>query len=350
VFSSNYALYVDLSNRVMSELSRFSPIQQIYSIDESWLDCTGLHDMRLLAYDICASVLKQTGIPVNVGIGTSKTLTKVSSFVSKRHPKSKGVFSFNTLTPQQQEHVLSHIPVEEVWNIGRRLTASLNALGIYSALQLRDADPPSMRARFGVVIEKTIRELRGESCIEIEKVAPAKKQIISSRSFGQHVTERADLEEALAHFVSNAAVKLRQQQSVAGMLHVFIQTDRFREDHPQYCPSIAVPLPMPTANTLRLQHWAVQALRSLYRDGFQYKKAGVMLADIHSQHIHQPDLFEKPQQESLVLMNAMDRLNEKFGKGTIRLAQDRAPNAWAMRQDRKLLAYTTDWEQLRLCR
>lgn len=246
VFSSNYVLYADLSNRVMSILSEYSPLQEIYSIDESFLDLTGFDGVTEKARLIKDRVTQDTGIPVCVGIASTKTLAKLSNFVAKRHPRSRGVFNFNALTKSQVNNVLMHIPVEEVWGIGRRLTASLNEIGIDTVLQLRDADIPAMRNRFGVVLEKTIRELRGEVCLELEEIANPKKQIINSRSFGNAVTSIDDIQNALAHFVSNAAKKLRDQHSITGMLQVFILTDGFRTDQKQYNPSVSIPLVMPT--------------------------------------------------------------------------------------------------------
>jgi DNA polymerase V len=237
VFSSNYVLYADMSNRVMTLLRQFAPDQEIYSIDESFLELTGLPNIAELMQTVREQVKRDTGIPVCVGVGPSKTLAKLANFVAKRHPKSKGVFNFNTLTSQQMSSVLRNIPTEEVWGIGRKLTAALNDMGIVNVLQLRDADVPSLRKRFGVVMEKTIRELRGEACIEFEDVTPSKQQIINSRSFGNMVTELADLEDALSHFVSNAAKKLRDQNSVANMLQIFILTNRFRQDQEQYSPT-----------------------------------------------------------------------------------------------------------------
>jgi DNA polymerase V len=349
VFSSNYALYADISNRIMTILAQFSPVQEVYSIDESFLDLTGFTDIANRAVEIRRRVLAYTAIPVCVGIGPSKTLAKLMNFVAKRHPKSQGIFDYNRLTEHQIDSVLSNIPIAEIWGIGRRLNKSLSALGIETARQLRDANAAAMRARFGVVMEKTVRELRGVSCIAMEEIAPPKKQIVSSRSFGCAISDLADLESAVAHFVSNAAVKLRSQKSVASMLQVFIMTDRFRQDQPQYCPSMSIPLSMPTADTMTLQHWAVQCLQSMYKEGFQYRKAGIMLSDISPESAFQADMFSAAPTNSQ-LMQTLDAINLKFGKGTLTLSSDGASKNWAMRQDRKSPGYTTEWEQMPVCR
>ena len=347
-FSSNYALYADMSNRVMSMLAQFSPIQEIYSIDECFLDLSGFTDIYSRAYAISKAILQCTGITVCVGIGASKTLAKLSNHVAKKHPKSKGVFDYNRLDARQQASVLGNLPVDEVWGIGRRLFTSLIEQGVETVLQLRDADVASMRSRYGVVMEKTIRELRGEPCIEIEEMTPAKKQIISSRSFGEPVTAIDDLQDAIAHFITNTALKLRQQQSIAGLLQVFIMTDRFRDDQAQYNPSISLPLPMATDDTMSLNRWACKGLEAIYKAGYQYKKAGVILGEISHNSTFQTDLFESAP-VTPALMLTMDSLNNRFGKGTIRLSQDGSRRAWMMRQDRKSPAYTTNWAEVAEC-
>jgi DNA polymerase V len=347
-FSSNYALYADMSNRVMTMLSQFSPIQEIYSIDECFLDLTGFDDIRSRAYEIRRAVLQCLGITVCVGIGTTKTLAKLANHVAKKHPRSKGVFDYNRLDERQKSSILGQLEVKEVWGIGRKLSKSLNAQGIETVVQLRDADAASMRRRYGVVMEKTIKELRGDSCIEIEDVTPARQQIMSSRSFGQPVTELADLQDAVAHFMTNAALKLRQQNSVAGMVQVFIMTDRFREDRPQYNPSFSLPLPMATDDTMALNRWAAKGLGAIFKPGYQYKKAGVMLSEIGHKSVVQSDMFETSQ-ETPELMLAMDGLNRRFGKGTIKLSQDGSKRSWAMRQDQKSPDYTTNWDELPRC-
>jgi DNA polymerase V len=346
-FSSNYALYADMSNRVMSILSCFSPIQEIYSIDECFLDLTGFHDIRDRAYEIRKRVLQWTGITVCVGIGSSKTLAKLSNHIAKKHPLSKGVFDFNALTKPQQDKILSQVEVFEVWGIGRKLTQKLEADGIYTVKDLRDTNIPGMRAKHGVVMEKTIRELNGDSCIEIEEVAPAKKQIISSRSFGVAVSEKFDLMDAITHFVSLASAKLRAQTSTAGHLQVFIQTNRFQEGKPQYNPSVSIHLPIPTSDSLILANWASKGLDTIYKPGYEYKKAGIVLGDIGSAGVVQNDLFATPEDpKAKALMETMDRLNARYGRGTLKLSLDTSANRWGMKADNKSPCYTTVWEDI----
>jgi DNA polymerase V len=333
---------------VMSILSEYSPIQEIYSIDESFLDLTGFSDIAERAKTMQERVVRETGIPVCVGIGPSKTLAKLSNFIAKRHPKSRGVFNINRLSPKQVESVLTNIPTDEVWGVGRKLTASLSEFGIDTVLQLRDADIASMRKRFGVVMEKTIRELRGEACLELDDMASAKKQIINSRSFGKSVGTIEDVQDALAHFVSSAAKKLRDQGSIAGMMQVFLLTDRFRAEQPQYCPGITIPLVTPTANTMTLQKWALAGLDSIFRSGYLYKKAGVILSEICDASSYQGDLFAGAPENSKI-MQVFDQMNARYGKGTIKLSQDGSRQSWQMRQEKKSPEYTTNWDELPIC-
>jgi len=298
-----------------------------------------------------AQVSKWTGLVVCVGIGPSKTLAKLANHVAKKHPKSQGVFNFNDLTPAQESNVFGHLEVGDVWGIGRRQSVKLHAMGIETVSQLRDADPASMRAKFGVVIEKTIRELRGEECIGIEEVAPAKQQIVSSRSFGNPVVLIEDLADAITHFVTNAAGKLRAQNSIAGLLQVFIMTDRFIEDRPQYNPTVAIPLPVATADSMKIAGYAMQGLQQIFKEGFQYKKAGVILGDIGPEHIIQTDLFAAQEDGcSAAIMATMDEINAKYGRGTLKLSNDGARNAWGMRADNKSPHYTTNWDEIATCK
>ncbi len=348
VFSSNFALYADISNRIMTILAQFSPAQEVYSIDESFLDLTGFHNITERAKEIRQRVLMYAAMPVCIGIGPSKTLAKLMNFVAKQHPKSQGVFNYNQLTERQIDSVLSNIPISEVWGIGRRLNKSLLNLNIETVKQLRDADLTAMRGHFGITMEKTIRELRGESCITIEEIVRPKQQIISSRSFASSISDLFDLESAIAHFISCAAEKLRSQKSIASMVQVFLMTDRFRQDQPQYHPCMTMPLPMPTSNTMLLQRAAIECLKTIYKKGFRYRKAGIMFYGISSESVLQVDMFstapENPQ-----LMQTLDAINRRFGRGTLTLSQDGAIKNWAARQDQKSPSYTTDWEQLPVC-
>ncbi len=344
--SSNYALYADLSNRVMSILSQFSPRHEVYSIDECFVDLTGIPKLRDVTYAMRERVGQWTGIPVCVGVGPTKTLAKLANHVAKKHPRSQGVFNYNDLNEAQQTKLLSQITVDEVWGVGRKLTKRLAAHGIQTVQDLRQAHTPALRSEFGVVMEKTQRELQGISCIDLEEHTPDKQQIISSRSFGKPVTELAVVQDALSVFVATATEKLRAQKGQAALLQVFLHTNRFRPEQPQYNPSMAVPLPQPTNDSLVINRWVQHVAGLLWRAGYKYKKAGIMLGDISPVTMVQGDLLEPVTTNDARLMKAIDGLNSRFGRGTIKLSSGEFHGEWGMRQERKSPDYTTDWMQV----
>ena len=345
-FSSNYELYADLSNRVMQTLSNFSPSQEVYSIDECFVDLTGMPKLRELSYAMRQRVGMWVGMPVCVGIGPTKTLAKLANHVAKKHPRSKGVFNYSALNTEQKARLLAQIPVEEVWGVGRKLTKRLALHGVQNVLDLRDAHVPTMRAEFGVVMEKIQRELQEVACIKLEEVQADKQQIISSRSFGSMVTELPVLKDALSTFVANACAKLRVQGSHASVIQVFLQTNRFRKDLPQYMPSLAVPLPQPTNDTLEVNRLADYLCERMFRAGYQYKKAGVMLSEIRPISHQQGDLLEPVSAGNGRLMQALDSLNQRYGRGTVKVSTQGVYDHWQMRQERKSPRYTTRWEEL----
>jgi DNA polymerase V len=342
--SSNYALYADLSNRVMNVLSNYSPRTEVYSIDECFVDLTGTPKLRDISYQIRERVFQWTGLPVCVGIGPTKTLAKLANHIAKRHPRSKGVFNYNDLTDAQQPKLLSQIEVGEVWGVGRKLTQRLAAHGIATAQDLRMAHTPTLRAEFGVVMEKTQRELQGTACIELVEQTPDKQRIVNSRSFGKPVTELAVLQDALSVFVANACTKLRAQNSHAALIQVFLLTNRFRQDQPQYNPSYAVPLPQATNDSLVINRWVQHVAELLWRDGYKYKKAGIMLGDISPVSVVQADWLEPEKTADTKLMQAIDGLNNRYGRGTVKVSTGGMHTEWQMRQERKSPDYTTDWD------
>jgi DNA polymerase V len=344
--SSNYALYADMSNRVMSILGSFSPRQEVYSIDESFLDLTGMPKLRELSYEIRERVITWTDIPVCVGIGPTKTLAKLANFIAKRHPRSKGVFNYNDLSEALQVKLLSQIEVGEVWGVGRKISARLAEHGIHTVQDLRVAHTATLRAEFGVVVEKTQRELQGIQCIDLEDIAPAKKQIVSSRSFGQTVREVAVLKDAMSTFVANSCAKLRAQGSHASLIQVSLYTNRFRKDLPQYNPSFTLPLPQPTNDSLVVNRWADYLVGRLFKPEYEYKKAGIMLGEITPVGQYQVDWLEPTQATDTRLMDALDGLNQRFGRGTVKVSTQGAHKGWQMRQERKSPSYTTDWDSV----
>ena len=344
--SSNYALYADLSNRVMRILSEFAPQHEVYSIDECFVDLTGIPRLREVSYAMRERVMKWTGIPVCVGIGPTKTLAKLANHVAKKHPRSRGVFNFNVLTPDQKTRLLRRIPADEVWGVGPRLTQKLARHGVHTVEDLRQAHVPTLRTEFGVVMEKTQRELQEIPCVELQEIQPARQQIISSRSFGSMVTELPVLKDALSTFVANACAKLRAQNSHAAVIQVFLRTNQFRKDLPQYMPSLAVPLPYPTNDSLEVNRWADHLCERMFKPGYQYKKAGIVLCEISPVTHRQGDLLEPETPSNTSLMQALDTLNERYGRGTVKVSTQGAFRGWQMLQERKSPNYTTAWDEL----
>ncbi len=357
-FSSQYALYGDLSQRFMQVLAQFSPVQEVYSIDECFLDLAGFGHLDLTEYGqtIRQRVLQWVGLPVCVGIAPTKTLAKLANHVAKKREQHQGVFDYSCLSLEQQDELLSGIEVGEVWGIGRRLSERLGGFGIETVKDLRDADTKTLRRQFSVVVERTVLELRGISCLDLEEAAPPKKEIISSRSFGKLVVKLDDLQQAVASYTARAAEKLRRQHSTAGAVQVFLQTNPHKTGEPQYHPSIVIPLIEPTADTGLLVSHAIRGLKKIYKPGYRYQKAGVMLMELGDLKTIQPDLFgpsslfghpsEQAPQKSQRLMETLDQINRKMGRGTLRLAADGFQHTWKVRTDYPSPHYTTRWDEL----
>ena len=346
--SSNYELYADLSDRMMGVLAQFSPVQEIYSIDECFLGMDGFEHVELTAYgrEIRERVSAWVGIPVCVGFAATKTLAKLANHCAKKGlAGSDGVCDFGRLNTSERSALFSALQVSEVWGVGRRLSAQLTEQGISTVEALRTTDPKMLRRRYSVVLERTHAELNGESCLTSDEAVPNKQQIMSSRSFGQYVHDLDGLKEAVASYISVAAHKLRRQHSVAGMVQVHIRTNPFKTDAPQYQRGLNVPLPEPTDDTLRLIRIAHWALKKIYRPGFAYQKAGVCLMNLSDAATVQMSLFS-PGKDTTRLMSAIDRINATFGRGTLHSAAEGVRKEWTMKREMKSPAYTTRWDQL----
>jgi len=352
--SSNYELYADMSNRVMSILSAFSPRQEVYSIDECFLDLAGMEHLDLTRYaqEIRQRIRQWVGMPVCVGIAASKTLAKLANHVAKKQPAWNSVCDFGTLSAAALDDLLAGIEVGEVWGVGRRTQERLARMGIHSVLALQRADTNLIRQRFSVTLERTVRELRGIPCLALEELAPTNQQIISSRSFGTPVTSLRELSEAVTTYVSRAAEKLRAQQAVAGAIQVTIRTNPHREDDPQYSNSMVLPLTTASSDTTRLVRAAQWGLRRIFRPGYRYAKAGVMLMDICRADGVQQSLFALTENEekSARLMQALDSINQRMGQNTLFLAGAGVRKAWRMRRGNKSPGYTTEWGEVALAR
>ncbi|HEY8085103.1 MAG TPA: Y-family DNA polymerase [Methylophilaceae bacterium] len=349
--SSNFALYADMSNRVMSILSGFSPQQEVYSIDECFLDMTGFthRDLTEQGRQIRQHIKQCTGLPVCVGFAATKTLAKLANHIAKSNPRYEGVCDLNAMSMQEHDQWLSSLPVGEVWGIGRKLMPRLQAMGIRTVLDLKHADSATLNAKFSVVMEKIIRELNGTVCIELEQMSAPKKQIISSRSFGIPVTDLGSLQESVTLYISRAAEKLRRQKSYAGAVQVYIRTSPFNEREEHYANSMTIPLTTASDDTRQLVKAALWGLQRIYKPGYRYQKAGVMLSEFVSVEHVQNDLFSQstttPTKNSR-LMAAMDSVNRYMGKRSLVIASQGFSKPWSMKQGNKSPNYTTNWDDV----
>ncbi len=355
-YSSNYTLYGDMSDRVVQVLRSFTPNLEVYSIDESFLRIEAVLKQYSSAMELGCIIKQQvkdsTGLPVCVGIASSKTLAKLANHLAKKHSQFAGVCDLEAMSKAERYQWMSETAVAEVWGVGKQLSKKLKAQGINTVLDLLQASPQAMRQQFGVVMERLCYELRGVSCLQLEEVAPAKQQIISSRSFGKMVTSLEELSESVATHAARGAEKLRAQDSVTGALIVFIQTNPFKQYEPQHHQSITIPLPDPSDNTLSLTNAALNGLKKIYRSGFRYKKAGVIFNLLSDRPTVQQSLFEdiETKGKSADLMQAMDAINNRFGNAMIRSAASGTQQAWRMRSGNKSPNYTTQWNELPVVR
>lgn len=352
--SSNYTLYGDMSQRMHAVISQFSPEQEIYSIDESFLDLTGFNrDLVEYGQQIRQRVRQWVGVPVCVGIGNTKTLAKLANHAAKKSlvpEMADGVCDFNQLARCDMDRLLSSLDVGEVWGVGRRISARLNGLGVQTIQDLRDSSPIWIKKEFSVVLARTVAELNGESCLSLEEVAPPKQQIVSSRSFGQPILTLEDMNEAVVSYASRASEKLRKQRYVTGAIQVFVETNRFKPNEPQYNNAVTVKLLKPTSNSFHLGEAAIYGMRKIFKYGYAYKKCGVMLMDLVPEGSVPVDLFsgfdEPETHRAKNLMATLDEINAKMGRGTVRSAGEGIQKPWAMRSDNKSPAFTTDWNEL----
>jgi DNA polymerase V len=350
LFSSNYTLYADMSSRVMATLEAFAPAMEVYSIDEAFLDLTGVcqQDPVAYAHRIKNTVIRNTGIPVCVGMGPTKTLAKLANFAAKKWSKTDGVLDLSN--PQRRVKLMKLVPVVEVWGIGSKTTAKLNKLGIYTAWDLASQSPQKIQKAFNVVVARTVMELNGTPCLELEEISPNKQQIVCSRSFSRRLTQYQELSQALSDFCSRAAEKLRRQQSVTSCVTVFIRTSPFNPHEPQYQRSASIKLDAATQDTRILITTANRLLSEIFKMGYNYQKCGVQLSDIQSESA--PGQFElfafqdsNLPTENSPLMIAMDQINRRFPK-KLSVAATGFDKSWKPKAERISRRYTTDWREL----
>lgn len=350
VFSSNYTLYADMSNRVMKIISEFAPNQEVYSIDECFLDLTGFKHLGLTDYGqrIRSTINRLVGLPVCVGVGASKTLAKLANHIAKKCSVFDGVCNLNEITQDTLDLLFSKIKVGEVWGVGRCIEKKLAKLGVNTVFDLKQSSPQALRKQFSVLMERTIRELNGESCIPLEEIAPLKKQLVCSRGFGIPVSSLSELSEAVITYTTRVAEKLRRQRSVAAMVYIFIQTDPFKKKDRQYNSGRLIHLTNPTDDTRILINAVLTGLKSIYKSGFAYKKAGVLLDDLLPFNQHQKSLFDdkEAQAHSEFLMQAIDEINDTMGSGTIKFLGEGLEKQWRAKAEKKTRCYTTRVDEI----
>jgi len=350
VFSSNYTLYADMSNRVMKIISEFAPNQEVYSIDECFLDLTGFKHLGLTDYGqrIRSTINRLVGLPVCVGVGASKTLAKLANHIAKKCSIFDSVCNLNEITQDTLDLLFSKIKVGEVWGVGRCIEKKLAKLGVNTVFDLKQSSPQALRKQFSVLMERTIRELNGESCIPLEEIAPLKKKLVCSRGFGIPVSSLSELSEAVITYATRVAEKLRRQRSVTAMVYVFIQTDPFKKKDRQYNPGRLIHLTNPTDDTRILINAVLTGLKSIYKPGFSYKKAGVVLDDLLPFSQHQKSLFDdkEAQAHSEFLMQAIDEINDTMGSGTIKFFGEGLKKQWRAKAEKKTRCYTTRIDEI----
>ena len=360
--SSNYTLYADLSSRMMEIIGQYSDRQEVYSIDESFIEWTGFgrFDLGEMATRLRRQVGRWTGIPVGVGIGQTKTLAKAANRLAKKHAdfRASGICNLAMLAPEARAAYLAGLPVEDVWGVGRRWAARLAGNGVRTALDLGQADPHWLRQQFNSVLEKTAWELRGVSCLAMEEAPPPRQQIISSRSFGRLVDDLPSLRQAVSSYTARAAEKLRRQDSLTQALTVFLNTPPFQPGEPQHHPSITVRLAAPSQDTRTLCQAAVRGVEQIVRPGYRYQKAGVMLLEIAPARQGQLSLFEDgggTSPDRPRLMAVLDGINRTMGRNTLWLAgqgltRREREQGWRMKRGNLSPAYTTQWLDLPVVR
>lgn len=354
VFSSNYELYASMSNRVMTCLEDLSPRVEQYSIDEMFLDLRGINGC--MAFEDFGRQLREhvyacTRMTIGVGMGPTKTLAKSAQWASKEWPQFRGVLALTADNPVRTEKLLSLQPVEEVWGVGRRIARKLGVMGITTALQLARASPTFIRKNFSVVLERTVRELAGESCISLEEAPPTRQQIVCSRSFGEKVVTFEAMRQAVCQYAERAAEKLRGERQYCRHISVFIKSSPFAVNEPYYGNVASEKLLTATQDTRDIIAAAVAALERIWRDGHRYAKAGVMLNDFSSTGVAQLNLFDEqpPRPHSKELMQVLDNINHT-GIGRVWFAGRGIAPEWQMKREMLSPAYTTRWKDIPVAR
>ena len=345
IFSTNFALYGDISQRVMTIIAEIIPNIEIYSIDEAFLDLSEFKIENLLKVGeyVRQRVLKCTGIPVSIGIAKTKTLSKVANYLAKKN-NTNGVFQ---IVDNNNDSLLENISIEKIWGVGFKTKIFLNRYGIKSAKQLKNCDLKWIRSNLSIVGERMVKELRGIPCNEINNLNIGKKSICTSRTFGKMVTSYTDLESSIAMYITRCAEKLRYQSCSAKIAHIFIMTNPFRKDLKQNIIYRTIQFPIHTDDTQEMLIYILRVLKKIYKKGYYYKKAGIILSGIIPTNHVQCDMFDtKNRQKSKVMMNTIDSINKKIGRDSIRYASQGYYRKWKLKQERLSPCYTTRWNDL----
>ena len=345
VFSSNYSLYGDISQRVMETLARFASDVEIYSIDEAFLGLNGFENYELSTYCgyIRRTIKRWVGIPVSIGVSTTKTLSKIANNLAKKNKEYDGVCILKSWFDINEALKLTSI--EDVWGIGRRLSVFLKKYKINTAYDFTQLDKGWIRKNMGVVGEKTFLELCGVSCIQMELIPSDKKSCCVSRSFSKPIERIEDLEESVSSYGTRVTEKIREEGLVTDSISVFVLTNYFNKKEKQYSNSIKLQLPYPTNNSIKIVKRALEGIRKIYRKGYRYKKAGVILYGL-SKAKQTRGLLDYDRESSESIMNTMDRINERYGNSTIRLASEGIEKSWRMRRESVSPCYTTRFDDL----
>jgi DNA polymerase V len=343
IFSSNYTLYGDMSSRVTETLSQFASEIEIYSIDEAFLNLTGFKgDLETLCNQIASTVKRNTGIPISIGIGPTKTLAKIANKAAKQ---TGGIFILKN--KRQIDSLIRNTPIEKVWGIGRQYSKLLQQNHVKTAYDFTLLDDNWLRAKMKVIGLRIKEELNGESCIRLELIMPPKKAIATTRAFGKKTSNLVFLSEAVATYAVRCAEKLRKQNSMANVITVFIHTDPFNPNEPQINKSKTISMPVPTSDNFELVKYALYVLKEIFSPGFQYKKAGVIVDGLQQQSSFQTNIFDKTdRRKQRDLLNAVDKLNKNLGRDKVKLAVQGDGKEWKLRQEKLSKRYTTNWNEI----
>ena len=344
-FSSNYELYADISSRVMQTLEYLSPKVEVYSIDEAFLDLTGLRDHEEFGHQCRDTIDQWVGIPVCVGIGPTKTLAKAANYGAKHYPATNGVVSLVDIN--RRSKLLALMPVREVWGVGSRINKKLNSLGIETALELAEIDTKLIKRKFSSVLERTVMELKGYPCIGLEQQPKTKKQIVVSRTFSKRVNDIYSINEAVSDYASRACEKLRRENQYCKMISVFMRTNYFRKQDKQYHGFQSYKLFSPTNDTRDILNATRHLTEQLFKKDINFIKAGVMLSDFYDEGVYQSDLFRtfNERDDSKKLMMTIDKINSS-GIGKVTFASQGIKKSWSMRRLLKSPRYLTSWEEM----